>query len=393
MIRKVLLILLTALIIAILVLLYKGFAIKKKSNDFILIGFSGFKKYWSHSRKPKFYWKELKMSLLDGKDYAYVLENGGGRKKLIYVDASDSIHSSELTDSIIEIHPKHVANSFKVTIDSVYHTPAHTYNTSDPIFVISDIEGNYKSFYNLLTANGIMDSNAQWVFGKGHLVILGDYFDRGDDVNPILWLCYKLSRESKEAEGAVHMILGNHEIMNFKGNIKYVRGKYKAIAQKLEIDYKDLYGPKSEIGMWLRKQNSVEVINDILFCHGGISPELLDATTSLDEINSSIRDLIDKSVTSEKNKIFVGSNGPLWYRGYFKEDSGITQSSINSICAQFNVNRIIVGHTPVPQVTALFDGKVVAVDVPRTSPSTHSTLLIKNQKFYTSNEAGENTPL
>ena len=39
-----------------------------------------------------------------------------------------------------------------------------------------------------------MDEKYQWIFGKGHLVICGDLFDRGNDVAAELWLIYKTGR-------------------------------------------------------------------------------------------------------------------------------------------------------------------------------------------------------
>ena len=34
---------------------------------------------------------------------------------------------------------------------------------------------------------GIIDKNLNWKFGKGHLVVLGDIFDRGSMVTEVLW--------------------------------------------------------------------------------------------------------------------------------------------------------------------------------------------------------------
>ena len=70
-----------------------------------------------------------------------------------------------------------------------------------------------------------MDSACHWTFGKGHLVICGDLFDRGNDVTAELWLLYKLEEEAKEKGGYVHTILGNHEIMNLSGDFPLCTAK------------------------------------------------------------------------------------------------------------------------------------------------------------------------
>ena len=60
------------------------------------------------------------------------------------------------------------------------------------MLALSDIEGEFENFRALLIAGHMMDSLYHWTFGKGHLVICGDLFDRGRDVVAELWLLYKL---------------------------------------------------------------------------------------------------------------------------------------------------------------------------------------------------------
>ena len=86
----------------------------------------------------------------------------------------------------------------------------------EKVVVISDIEGNFTGFYSFLRNNGIIDEKFNWSFGKGHLVLLGDFMDRGDHVTQVLWLIYKLEKEAMQAGGFVHFVLGNHELLNFQ---------------------------------------------------------------------------------------------------------------------------------------------------------------------------------
>jgi hypothetical protein len=60
-------------------------------------------------------------------------------------------------------------------------TPVH-YTDNQPIFAISDLEGNYKAFRDMLVASKIVDQQLNWSFGKGHLVLIGDMVDRGDSI-------------------------------------------------------------------------------------------------------------------------------------------------------------------------------------------------------------------
>ena len=51
---------------------------------------------------------------------------------------------------------------------------------------------------------------------------------------PIFWLMYKLEQEAWEAGGVMTFMLGNHEEMVLRGNLKYTRSKYKDWQHLLE---------------------------------------------------------------------------------------------------------------------------------------------------------------
>ena len=62
----------------------------------------------------------------------------------------------------------------------------------------------------------------------------------------------------------------------------------------------------------------------------------------------------------------MGSDGPLWYRGYFPNGGAPAAASlqdIDRIREHFGVQTILVGHTTVPTITPLYQGKVIAVQV------------------------------
>ena len=65
------------------------------------------------------------------------------------------------------------------------------------MFVVSDIEGEFKAFRQLLQGNNIIDENFNWTFGNGHLVLTGDFVDRGTLVTEVLWLIYSLEEKAK----------------------------------------------------------------------------------------------------------------------------------------------------------------------------------------------------
>ena len=171
-------------------------------------------------------------------------------------------------------------DAFTIPILKKIKTPKSTYKQPEKLLAISDIEGNFNSFYSLLVANKVMDENFNWTYGKGHLVLNGDFMDRGDNVTQILWLIYKLEQEAQENGGLVHFILGNHEVLNLEGKTNYVDKKYIQLAQKYarKQDKKEAYSAlmadNQELVRWMKSKNAIEKIGNTLFVHGGISPEL-----------------------------------------------------------------------------------------------------------------------
>ncbi len=81
-------------------------------------------------------------------------------------------------------------------VNSDITIPAVEYDDGEPILAVSDIEGNYKAFRDFLIAHDVIDAHLNWQFGKGHLVLLGDFVDRGQSVTQVLWFIYKLEQDA-----------------------------------------------------------------------------------------------------------------------------------------------------------------------------------------------------
>lgn len=384
--------------------LYLGFVIMRENDEFIYLGFSGIDKIFKDDVEVKVYWQEYKKHELMGIDKEYLLYQNN-KKRLISVDSSNKIYD-ELYDTIPNLSITSTSGKiFKITEFNNNSIPPYIYNTEEKIFAISDIEGDFDKFIQILQRNKVINDSLNWNFQKGHLVLLGDFFDRGDDVTATLWLCYKLEAEAKKAGGQVHFILGNHEQMNLQGNIKYVQPKYKALAQKLNIPYKEFYGKNSELGRWLRSKNSIEIINNILFCHGGISPNFIKNKESIETINKNILKAIEHfDISKEINTNdtfykYLNMESPLWYRGYFEDWSYYkksTQSEVDAVCNHYKVQKVIVGHTTVEEIKTHFNGKIIGINVKRHYDNTKnkpSALLIENNKFYAVNELGGKFPI
>jgi len=275
-------------------------------------------------------------------------------------------------------------------------TENDVYDLPQKMLVISDIHGNFKGFRMILTGSGVTDENLNWKFGNGHLVIIGDVFDRGKDVTECLWLIYKLENEALNAGGKVHFLLGNHELMNLKGNYKYVIHKYFLVSDSMKLDYKNWYDTDSELGKWLRSKNTAEKIGTFLFVHGGISNEFSRSGYSVSDINKEVRNRIDRTYESGEitKDVFIGKDGPLWYRGIvnLKETQGEIEQTLDS----YKSSKIISGHTIVDTIKYLYNRDAVAVNVDHQINSDSGkmfALWFENNDFYIIDNNGLKTIL
>ncbi|MHC4612158.1 MAG: metallophosphoesterase [Planctomycetota bacterium] len=290
----------------------------------------------------------------------------------------------------------------RVPIRAEPHVPGPAEFVAVPrILAVGDIHGEYEAARALLRASGVIDDETHWTFGNGHVVFNGDVFDRGDRVTESLWLIYRLDREAKQAGGRVHLVLGNHEVMVLRGDLRYVADKYqKLVAPQLGLAYNELFGPESELGRWLRAQNATVKINDLVFIHGGISPEVSGLGLSLQRINEEIRRGIDADAdrisSDETLGLLMGSKGPLWYRGYLMAASGYeraTAEAIRTDLDRLGARRLVVGHTAVERVEAHYGGLVIGIHVPMEAGTPAEGLLWVQGRLYRVDAAGRRDQL
>jgi hypothetical protein len=200
-----------------------------------------------------------------------------------------------------------------------------------------------------------------------------------------------LERQAEEQGGRVHIVLGNHEIMIFGNDLRYLSGKENLIANMHGVSYAEMYSPRySILGKWLAQKPGILKIGSALFVHGGIAPEY---ALPLRLINDSLKkflqedifytllgDSIPGSVDSlqfyRRLAFFYGRNSLFWYRGYVQTDT--LDQSLQKILDKFKCELVVIAHTPVPTIRELYDGRIVAVDMIK--PATEMLLLVRPHK-------------
>jgi len=181
------------------------------------------------------------------------------------------------------------------------------YSDVEKIVAIGDVHGAYDALLSTLQHADVIDGDLAWSGGATHLVFTGDVLDRGPKSRLVMDFIMRLEDEAPLAGGRVHFLLGNHEVMNLIGDLRYVSGaEYLAFldlesAEERELSYQrfrlgepensdefmvqwefDQQAPPGYFahrrafrqdgiyGNWLLDKPLMIVINDTLFVHGGV---------------------------------------------------------------------------------------------------------------------------
>ncbi|MBR1434986.1 MAG: metallophosphoesterase [Bacteroidales bacterium] len=345
--------------------------------------------------------KTLKDSLsVDG---PYILYTDSG-VRVITVDGDGNI-SDRMVPSLSQGYTFTVTDHrgkfpFDVTLRPVEREPWLYPSQPEKLFVMSDPHGRLDCVVSLLQGNGVIDGNLDWSFGKNHLVVIGDVFDRGNDVTQIFWLFYELQRQASLQGGRVTMFLGNHEPMGFAGDMRYAKEKYPALAKSLSMEYRSLYGKNSELGRWISSWNTVGIIGGDIFVHGGLGKDFYDWDLPIGEVNRQMSRAIfmknaDRKALSDTLNFLYGSFGPIWYRGLVQKEEKrkpIAADSLDMILSRYGVNHVIVGHTIFRDVSTFYGGKVIDVNVDNRvnmKKRRGRALLIENGQYWVVGDKGK----
>jgi hypothetical protein len=324
--------------------------------------------------------------------FVQYIEDNSGVKSV----RTDSMPAASKGNINLLVNTGESGKTFSVSLKSKHTNEKAEYNGVKKMLVISDIEGNFTALRKLLQANGVIDEKFNWTFKKDHLVFVGDFVDRGKMVMEVLWLIYSLEEKAKAAGGYVHYILGNHEIMNMNGDLRYVHERYTEHAALMNRHYMQLFGADAEMGRWLATKNVAERIGNILFTHGGISSYVNEMQIPLKELNDGVRPYYrDTSFVYPDAglEILFSDLGPFWYRGYYSGAPKAGMTQIDSTLDFYRVRHISTGHTIIANnISTLFDGKLFNTDVHHAKGHSEA-LLVENGKFMRVNGAGEKFPV
>jgi hypothetical protein len=201
------------------------------------------------------------------------------------------------------------------------------------VVAVGDVHGAYNAFVTILREAKVINETNHWSGGATILVQTGDTLDRGPDSKKVMDLLMTLEKEAPKQKGKIVPLLGNHEVMNLIGDLRYVsqeeyasysnsgsvkrqESAYKTYqnflkqrAKKLGtdepdftkekddewkknhppgfIEHREAFAATGKYGKWLRKLNAIQIIDGSIFMHGGISPSVSEV--SIDQLNRRIQ--------------------------------------------------------------------------------------------------------
>jgi len=328
----------------------------------------------------------------DGKVHvSYVAPGQDGTMKLS-VDSSVSVADKSKIE--LKVATDQPGIFFTVKLQEKITPEKSDVSRAKKMLIFSDIEGEFGSMRKFLQANKVIDDKFKWIFGDGQLLLVGDFVDRGKQVTEVLWLIYSLEEQAKAAGGYVHYVLGNHEIMNLSGDLRYLNAKYQRTAQMMNQPFTALLGADTELGQWFRSKNVAVRAGDILLVHAGISPEVSDMDIDINKVNKLTRPYFADSLYSYPNvetEVLMGDNGPFWYRGFYRKgEDGFKKSSIevDNALSRFRVRHVVTGHTVIADtVSMLYNGKLFNTDTPHAKGKSEG-LYIEGKEMWRVDVAG-----
>jgi calcineurin-like phosphoesterase family protein len=188
------------------------------------------------------------------------------------------------------------------------------------LVAIADIHGDLDAFVAILKRAELIDDSQKWSGGSATLVQVGDMIDRGPKSRAVLDFVMALQKDARRTDGRVVVLLGNHEVLNMFGDLRYVmpsdyasyagpdaekrrteayddyvrlagasaksRDEWMAAHPAGFVEQREAFGPEGTYGKWLRSLPAVAKVDDSLFLHGGVSESY--ASWSVSRLNDRV---------------------------------------------------------------------------------------------------------
>ncbi|MBT9543965.1 MAG: metallophosphoesterase [Candidatus Sericytochromatia bacterium] len=250
--------------------------------------------------------------------------------------------------------------------------------TSQRLVALGDLHGDLDAARRALRLAGAIDAQDHWIGGSLVVVQTGDQLDRGDQELELLDFLDQVATEAEKAGGKMHLLNGNHEIMNVQGDFRYVSpagfqsfdklklpeppsarallSKVPAFAKQRAIAFL----PGGPYSLRLATRKSVLLLGDTVFVHGGVSPQHVDY--GIDKLNGDYQNWL-KGTVPNLPALLTNDQSPIWSRVY--SDPGLTPdcTQLKQTLDKLGLKRMVVGHSVHPKVNSACEGQIWRIDV------------------------------
>ncbi len=223
---------------------------------------------------------------------------------------------------------------------------------------IGDVHGDLTALRGALKLAGAVDDADRWTGGGLAVVITGDYMDRGDDEKEILELLPRLQQEAAAAGGALHVLTGNHELLNAQGEFCCLSARGKIVLDRPSATRRQRFAPGGDLARALADRPFTLILGRTVFVHGGI------LTTQVARDLAALNREAAEWLRGTRPRLPFEVQSLVWTRFYsLGTPTDEVCDELASTLAWLDADRMVVGHTVQKTMNAACDGLVWRIDI------------------------------
>jgi hypothetical protein len=239
------------------------------------------------------------------------------------------------------------------------------------VIAVGDVHGDVRAARAALRLAGVVDEAGRWSGGRTIVVQVGDQLDRGDDEREILDWFEQLSAQAAAAGGRFVPLLGNHELMNALGDLRYVTpdglSDFADFAASGDASVPDAqrgrvaaFKPGGAYALKLASHPVTVLVEGTLFVHGGVLPA--HVAYGLDRLDRETAAFL-RGEAGLPDVLRTG-DAPVWTRLYSDAPDEAACATLAEALKAAGARRMVVAHTVQKSgINAACGGTVWRVDV------------------------------
>jgi Calcineurin-like phosphoesterase len=223
--------------------------------------------------------------------------------------------------------------------------------TEPGLWIVGDPQGYLEQLSRVLRSAGLLDASGAWAGGEQQVAVLGDLVDRGPQGLGVIELLMRLQGEAARAGGAVHVVVGNHDVQLLAAH----RFGGDAVGAWLDTGgvQSDLDGLTPSHVAWLSQLPAQILLGDLLLQHA-------------DALFYAAYGGIVEVVNAAFREVLQGSDRPGWdrllaqfgeHRAFFGDHG---QANLRGFLDTFGGRQLIHAHTPIARMLQVPPASVTA---------------------------------